>query len=103
MPKTLHINAASHLLLSCVNMFLYCGSLVYNYVHFLRINRASFTHYTQALYFNYDTKKICTFFYSRFTHSLHTLIMQFSSVIMQFYTLYTGPTITTTYNIFKKG
>ena len=80
-----------------------CGLVVQRFVQKKRINSASYTHYTQRLNNYVFWRQLYSYFYSPYSHSLHTLIIQPVSVTVQLYTLYTGPTTTTTYNIFKKG
>lgn len=80
-----------------------CGLMVQKYVYSLRINAGSFAHYTQQKNKRINYQQLYSLLCSICTHVLHTLVIQISSVTIRFCTLYTGPTITTTYNIFKKG
>ncbi len=89
----------------CFSNFIsfFCGLLVQKYVQTRRIIKLPYAHFTQKLIKRLFSCQLYSSFYSVYSHGLHTLIMHFTSVTVQFYTLYTGPTITTTYNIFKKG
>jgi len=80
-----------------------CGQMEYKYVQIKWTITTTYTHFTQRRIKRLFSCQLYSSFYSVYSHGLHTLIMHFTSVTVQFYTLYTGPTITTTYNIFKKG
>ena len=80
-----------------------CGLTVQKFVQKKRINRASFTHFAQQEVLASNIQKLYSFIYPQYSQTLHNYCMQITSVSLQFYTLYTGPITTTTYNIFKKG
>ena len=79
-----------------------CGYIVHNYVQKMSITNAIYTQFAHII--KKLRKIIClyTLLYSVKTHTLHTKIMNFLSVNLYLYTLYTCTTTTTMYIINKR-
>ena len=80
-----------------------CGCVVQKFVQKKRITTRVFTHYTQQFFIPFYLHTSHLILHPTYTHSLHNIFVLKLSVNGMFYTLYTGPITTTTYNIFKKG
>jgi len=80
-----------------------CGLMVQRYVYKKRISLVTFTQYTQAKQTGYNFANLYPIMYSAISQYMHNKCMQITPVYGSFYTVYTGPITTTTYNIFKKG
>lgn len=79
-------------------MFKYCENKANNYVNLLCIKLIGFTHKPQNIFsFVIYTHKM-SIFKLTVNNLLHNLFIHFISVKERFYTIYTAPTITTTYN-----
>jgi hypothetical protein len=85
------------------NIAYLCGCVVQKFVQKKRITTRVFTHYTQQFFIPFYLHTSHLILHPTYTHSLHNIFVQKLSVNGVFYTLYTGPITTTTYNIFKKG
>jgi hypothetical protein len=80
------------------NMFLLCGEAAYNFGYKIVRNLVAYTH-NPLKNFSFIFLKSYTHFYTRLYNLAYThKCAQFISVNSRFYTLYTGPTITTTLN-----
>ncbi len=79
-------------------MALLCGEAAYKSAHKFVGKSASFTHNPQLFGFTDKTKSYTHFYTRLFTRTCAQKCVQFTSVVSQFYTQYTGPTITTTLN-----
>lgn len=79
-------------------MSLVCGEAAYKSAHKFVGKLASFTHNPQLFSFASNVKSYTHFYTRLFTRTCAQKCVQSTSVISQFYTQYTGPTITTTLN-----
>ena len=95
-----------YFIISVLNIFKFiacmCGYTVHNYVQKMSITNAIYTQFAHII--KKLRKIIClyTLLYSVKTHTLHTKIMNFLSVNLYLYTLYTCTTTTTMYIINKR-
>lgn len=84
-------------------MLNYCGLHDDNRVQKLCTKTQLFPHNTQSFLCVLLSRIISTTLFTHNPHYMHTLCVQFLSVSRPFSTVYTGPTITTTYILSKKG
>jgi len=78
------------------NMVLVCGNTVHKTMYNVFIKLLTYTRYTQFSDKTFFIYRLFAFYTLQAFAVVHIKSVQFISVITNLYTLYTGPTITTT-------